>query len=272
MSFVEILGLLAAAAAAGAINAVAGGGTLVTFPTLLAFGIASKEANATSTLALVIGTAGSMYGYRRQMEPVRGWLVRFIPVSLVGAALGSWLLIRTSEAAFSRLVPFLILFATVLFFAQGAFKRFAAEHTAEAASAGSTTPDAGRNRPAVYRGVAVAIAFQFLVAVYGGYFGAGIGILMLASLGFIGLHDIHEMNALKTILSSLINLVAAVIFIFTPGLIRWPQAGVMTAGAFVGYYLGSHYSQKIPQARVRQLITVIGLGLSAMTFYKEFVK
>ncbi len=255
MSLVEIIGLAAAAAAGGAINAVAGGGTLVTFPTLLAFGTPAIAANATSTLALVLGTSGSVYGYRKQMAPIRQWLSRFVPVSIVGGVLGSWLLTLTSEQTFSRLVPFLILFATVLFFLQGAFKRFAAKHEG----------------PAAHRGVGAAIVFQFFVAVYGGYFGAGIGILMLASLGFIGLHDIHEMNALKTILGGLINLVAAIWFV-AAGLVLWPQAAVMTVGAFIGYYLGSHFSQRIPQARVRQIITAIGLILSAATFYDAFLR
>jgi uncharacterized membrane protein YfcA len=118
--------------------------------------------------------------------------------------------------------------------------------------------------------MAGAILFQLAVAIYGGYFGAGIGILMLASLGFIGLSNIHEMNTLKTILASLINLVAAVWFIVA-GLIHWPKAGVMTAGALLGYFLGSHYAQRIPQQRVRQIITLIGFGISAATFYQEFV-
>ncbi len=260
MFIVEILGLGAAAALGGAINAVAGGGTIVTFPTLLAFGTPAIAANATSTLALVIGNIGSVFGYRRQMEPVRPWLRRFVPVSIVGAVLGSWLLTVTSEKAFARLVPFLILFATVLFCVQGAFRRLAVKAVAEE-----------KAHVVQHRGVAGAIVFQFFVAVYGGYFGAGIGILMLASLGFIGLQDIHEMNALKTILGGLINLVAAVWFVFA-GLIHWPQAGVMTVGAFAGYYLGSHYSQKIPQARVRQIITAIGLILSGVTFYREFLR
>jgi len=111
--------------------------------------------------------------------------------------------------------------------------------------------------------------FQFLVSIYGGYFGAGIGILMLASLGFLGLKQIHEMNTLKTLLSSLINLVAASWFIIA-GLIDWPKAAIMTAGALAGYFLGSHYSQRIPPARVRQIITLIGFILSVVTFYKEF--
>ena len=114
MAPTEILGLLAAAAGAGAINAVAGGGTLLTFPTLLLFGTPPVVANATSTLALVIGTSGSIYGYRQHLDPVKTWLWRFLPVSLLGGLIGAFLLTRTGDKTFSQLVPFLILFATLL--------------------------------------------------------------------------------------------------------------------------------------------------------------
>ena len=257
MSIYEILGLTLAAMAGGVINAVAGGGTLVTFPTLLFFGMAPVQANATSTLALVIGTSGSIFGYRQHVPSVRVWLRSFVPASLLGGLIGSVLLTFTSNQTFSKLVPFLILFATVLFFAQGLVRRLVNLEQQHA--------------PSRYGTVLGAALFQFMVAVYGGYFGAGIGILMLASLGFIGLHNIHEMNTLKTILGSLINLVAAAWFVIS-GLISWPQAAVMTIGAVAGYFLGSHYSQRIPQTRVRQIITIIGLALSLVTFYQEFIR
>ena len=258
MSATEILCLLIAAAAGGAINAVAGGGTLVTFPSLLFFGTPPVIANATSTLALFLGTSGSIYGYRKHLAPVKPWLVRFVPVSVVGGLIGALLLTRTTEKTFSKLVPFLILFATILFLLQGVVRRFI---VSEAEHSGS----------AKHHAVWGAVLFQFAVGIYGGYFGAGIGILMLASLGFIGLGNIHEMNTLKTILSSLINLVAAAWFICA-GLIHWPKAGIMTIGATAGYFIGSHFAQRISPARVRQLITLIGLVLSAVTFYQEFLK
>jgi uncharacterized membrane protein YfcA len=258
MSWTEIIALLLAAAAGGAINAVAGGGTLVTFPTLLFFRTPAIVANATSTLALVLGTSGSLYGYRQHIAPVRTWLWRFVPVSLVGGAIGAWLLTRTAERTFSQLVPFLILFATVLFLLQGAVRRWI----------NFDTTVSGTNKSF---GVWLAVAFQFGVAVYGGYFGAGIGILMLAALGFIGLRNIYEMNTLKTILGSLINLIAALWFVCA-GLVNWPKAGVMTIGAMFGYYLGAHYSQRLPQARVKQIITAIGFTLSAITFYQQFIR
>jgi len=257
VTVVQILELAAAAMAAGGMNAIAGGGTLLTFPTLILLGTGPEMANATSTLALVVGTAGSMYGYREYAGAIRSWLVRFWLVSAVGGLIGAVLLTHTSDTLFGKMVPFLILFATVLFMAQDAFRRL-----------GKKKAEQGTNRPGAIWG---AMAFQFAVAVYGGFFGAGIGILMLASLGFLGMSNIHEMNALKTVLGSLINLVATVWFI-RAGLIDWPKAGIMTAGALVGYYLAAHYSQRISQQRVRQLISAIGFGISGVMFYKQFVK
>ncbi|HEX4120448.1 MAG TPA: sulfite exporter TauE/SafE family protein [Verrucomicrobiae bacterium] len=248
----EIVGLVGSAIGGGAVNAVAGGGTLLTFPTLLAFGIAPVTANATSTLALVIGTSGATFGNRRYIKSITPWLWRFLPVSIVGGLIGSALLTHTSNQTFAKLIPFLILFATLLFLAQGVFRRLV--------SSGGKSISIG-----------AAIFFQFAVAVYGGYFGAGIGILMLATLGFIGMGNIYEMNTLKTILGSLINLMAAVWFIGA-GLIDWPRAGVMTVGAVAGYFLGAHFSQRISQNRVRQIVTAIGFIISGLTFYKEFLK
>lgn len=253
MTVTEILSLICAATAAGAINAVAGGGTILTFPTLLAIGTPPVVANATSTVALVIGTGGSVYGFRRHILSIREWLWRFVPVSLLGGLIGSWLLTITSNEIFSRLVPFLILFATLLFMIQGFVARMVRRSAAEP-----------KRTPVIWP----AILFQFLVSIYGGFFGAGIGILMLATLGFIGLSDIHQMNALKNILGSLINVVASVMFICR-GMVDWPKAGVMTVGAIAGYYLGSHYSQKIPQIWVRRIVLAIGFGISAITFYRQ---
>ncbi len=257
MTVVQILELAAAAMVAGAMNAVAGGGTLVTFPTLILTGTGSEVANATSTLALVFGTCGSMFGYREHIGAIRAWLARFWLVSAVGGFLGAVLLTHTSESTFSKMVPFLILFATLLFMAQDAFRRFGMKQAQETVTGG--------------RAVWGAMVFQFAVSVYGGYFGAGIGILMLATLGFMGMKNIHEMNALKTVLGSLINAVATIWFI-KAGLIDWTRMWIMTAGALVGYFLSAHYAQRIPQHRVRQLISGIGFTISGVMFYKQFVK
>lgn len=258
MSFIEIISILAAAFVAGIINAVAGGGTLITFPVLILFGVPPVIANATSTLALVAGTSGSLYGFRARLHEVRPWLKTFIPVSLLGGWIGSYLLTRGSEQSFARLVPFLVLFATLLFMLQGVLRRRVAHHAVVEISG----PMGKGRMPFLW-----AVIFQFFVSVYGGYFGAGIGILMLASLGFLGFTDIHQMNTLKNVLGSLINLVAALWFTGC-GLINWPIMGVMTVGAVAGYFVGATYSQRLSQQHVRHLITAIGLIITVVMFWK----
>jgi len=180
----------------------------------------------------------------------------FAPVSVAGGWLGGFFLTHGRESTFSRLVPYLVLFATLLFMLQG----FMSKHVArQVALAKAASP--------VRRHIVIAMIFQFVVAIYGGYFGAGIGILMLASLGFLGFCDIHEMNTLKNVLGSLINLVAALWFTVN-GLINWPHMAVMTVGAVAGYYLGSTYSQRLGQSHVRYLITAIGIIITAVMFWK----
>jgi hypothetical protein len=256
LGVIEAVALAASALTAGAINSMAGGGTLITFPVLLLFGTPPLVANATSTLGLFLGMGGSFYGYRRQMDAVRIWLRYFLPVSVIGGLLGSVLLTRTSNEQFARMVPFLLLFATILFLMQGVVRRLV-----------GLNGDPSNHHPHTLLG---AIVFQFAVATYGGYFGAGIGILMLASFGFMGLSDIHQMNALKTVLGALINVVSAVWFIHS-GIIDWPRAMLMTIGAFAGYFLGSHFAQRIPQARVRGIITSVGFTISGVMFYRQFM-
>lgn len=241
---------------AGAINAVAGGGTLLTFPALLAVGVPSVVANATNTVALFVGTAGSIFSLRRHLAAVKMWLWRFVPVSILGGWFGGVLLTRTDEGLFDVLVPFLLLFATLIFFAQGLLRRFAG------------FPEHAPVHP--HRRVLwLAMLMQFGVAVYGGYFGAGIGILMLASLGLLGLSDLHQVNALKNVLGGLMNATAASWFIIC-GLIDWPRAAVMTVGAVIGYFLGAHYSQRVPQRVVRTVIIAIGLSITVAQFWRQF--
>lgn len=249
----ELAALIAVGCTAGAINAVAGGGTLLTFPVLLLCGTPPVLANATSTVGLVLGTAGSLVGFRGHMRAIRPLVLRFVPVCLVGAAIGSWLLTRTNDDQFSTLVPFLVLFATVLFFLQGFLRRASREHHAQETA----------------RAVWFSLALQLPVSIYGAFFGAGMGILMLASFGFMGMTHIHEMNALKNLLGSLINVVAAMWFI-AAGMVNWPQALALTTGALVGYFLGAHFSQRISPRRVRHLITGIGLVISAVMFWRQF--
>ncbi|MFZ9964678.1 MAG: sulfite exporter TauE/SafE family protein [Terrimicrobiaceae bacterium] len=251
----EIAALSAGACLAGAMNAIAGGGTIVTFPLLIALGMPAIQANATSTVALMVGIFGSVYGYRQNLPAAKPWMKLFAPMSILGGLLGAWLLTVTSEKFFNDIVPFLILFATVLFLLGNVAGRIAGfDGNVNAVSPAKKF---------------VAVLIQFGVAIYGGYFGAGIGILMLAAFAFIGLKNIHEMNALKTILGGLINLVAAVYFV-QAGLVIWPVAFLMMLASAVGYYGGAALTQKIPQRLVRILIAGIGLTLSAVFFWRQF--
>lgn len=265
VSWIEIISLLAAATAAGAINSIAGGGTLITFPVLILFGAPPVVANATSTISLVVGVFGGFLGFRKLIAEIRPWLPAFLPISLLGGWIGSFLLTHGESETFSKLVPYLILFATILFMLQGAVRRLVARRAAEELIAGHD------ELPVRGKGLVVAVFFQFLVSIYGGYFGAGIGILMLATFGILGFSNIHRMNALKNLLGGLINVVAAVWFAVS-GLIDWPRdwprVAVMAGGALAGYYLGATYSQKLPQKAVRTMITAIGLLITAVMFWK----
>ncbi len=243
---------------AGLMNSIAGGGTLVTFPTLIYVGLPSIASNATSTVALLPATIGGAIGYRNKIRKIFPWLKLFVPVSLIGGLIGGILLVQTPSKMFDSMVPFLILFATILFMAQSSFAQFF----------GSRAAKSHQQLPSK-RWIYGSVTFQFAVAVYGGYFGAGIGILMLASLGVLGFEDIHEMNTLKVILGFLINIVAALYFVVS-GLIYWPEAIVMACGAVVGGYSGAHFAQKVPQKKVRVVITAIGLVISAVMFYRQF--
>ncbi len=234
-------------------NAIAGGGTILTFPALIFAGLPSIGANATSTVALLPGTLAGVAGYRQQLPSAWKWIRRFLLVSLAGGLLGAVLLIRTPERVFDRLVPWLILFATVLFTARNFFA-----HLLRSKRSGRVS----------WRWLTFAMMFQFVVAIYGGYFGAGIGILMLASLGLLGFENIHQMNAVKNALAFLINVVAAAYFI-GKGMIDWPAAAIVAVGSISGGYGGAHYAQKVSQRTVRLCVTTLGLIITAVLFYQR---
>jgi uncharacterized protein len=256
MSTTEALVLGLAAVIAGAINSIAGGGTLLTFPALLWFGVAPVTANATNTLALFFGTSGSIFSLRHHTAAIKPWLKWLLPISILGGWLGSLLLTHSSERIFATLVPFLILLATLVFIGQNFLRRAAGFPPGE-------TPHPHR------RSLWLVMCLQLIIAIYGGYFGAGIGILMLASMGMLGLRDLHQMNALKNVLAGVINCVAALWFVAT-GLIDWPRAAVMTVGAIIGYFIGAHYSQRVPERFVRRTVVAIGLSIAAVEFWKQF--
>jgi len=247
--------LFGSAVVAGMINSVAGGGTLVSYPTLYWTGVPPVMANATNTLAMVPGAWSSLWGYRREMEQTPKYYVYLLPPSLAGGVVGAVLLQYTPDKTFAALVPFLILFATILFIVREPIQRWL--------KLGKATDQA------VTRQWLIGISFyQFLVATYGGYFGAGIGILMLAGLGIIGLSNIHQMNGLKNLFTSIINGVAALYFIFA-GLIDWRSAAVMCAGSILGGYGAAGLARRLGQKFVRRVVIAIGLAMAVSLFFKR---
>ena len=258
MSLTDILLLTAAAFGAGVMNAMAGGGTILTFPALILLGMPAITANATSTVALLPGAAASLFGFRREVSEHRAWLKTLFLPSLIGGAIGSVLLLRTPEKVFANLAPFLILFATVLFMIQGAVSRRLKTSTAASSDPAHLS---GRRW-------AVASLLQLAVALYGGYFGAGIGILMLALLGFLGLSDIHAMNGLKNFFNLCINTVAAIYFILR-GAVVWPIALVIVVGATLGGYAGARFARHIGREKARAAVVVIGLLVTAILAWQQ---
>ena len=257
MDATRLLLVVIAAAVGGAINAIAGGGTLITFPALVGLGVPAIVANATSTVALWPGALGSLYGYRDELAGARSWATRFAMPSLVGGLLGALLLLRTPAERFDQVVPWLVLGATVLFLVQRPL--MTALRSRSAAAPGS--PDDPTSRPP---GIPLLL-FQLGVAVYGGYFGAGIGILMLAALGFMGFTNIHRMNGLKNWGGLCINVVAALTFALG-GFVDWPVAIAMATGAMAGGYAGSRLAQRVPQEWVRRAVIVIGFAAAIWLF------
>src|SRR5262249_17642735 len=213
-----------AAVLAGAMNSVAGGGTLISFPVLIWLGLNSVAANATSTVAIWPGTVGSAWGYRRERAAAESRFRVLIVPSLVGGITGALLLRWTPPAVFDKLVPYLILFATLLFMLQEPVQRKL------------KMSDGGTRHSTKW--LAGAILFQLCVGIYGGYFGAGIGILMLAALSILGLKDIHEMNSLKVVFGGSVNGIAAAYFIWA-GMVQWPFVLIMAVAAILGGWSGA---------------------------------
>lgn len=258
LPLLALAGVFLASALGGAVNAIAGGGTLLTFPALVGLGVPALTANATSTVALWPGALSSMWGYRGELRGARAWVVRLTLPSVLGGAAGAALLLLTPADRFARIVPFLVLGATLLFLAQGPLmRRLRARGRAPAAG----VVDAELAADAIDPEVApwLFILAQFGIGVYGGYFGAGIGILMLAGLGLMGFTNIHRMNGLKNWGAVCMNVVAAAIFAFS-GIVNWPVALSMAVGGLLGGYAGARVAQRVGQQRVRTAIVCIGLA------------
>lgn len=241
-----------AAFCAGAMNSVAGGGTFFSFPALLAVGVPPVVANASNSVALWPASLSGAWAYRKELARYQRYLIPMGIVSLVGGVAGGLLLLATKDAVFSKLIPWLLLFATVLFAFSGKI------------SAWLRGPNSGQPGNSVG-----ALLGQALVSVYGGFFGAGMGIMMLASLAMAGHDDVHGINAIKNLLSAVIYSVTVLTFVIA-GAVSWPYTLIMIATATLGGYWGARIARKVPAQWLRRFIIAVGFLLTIFYFYKTF--
>lgn len=240
--------LLAAAFLAGAMNAVAGGGSFLTLPALIYAGVPPVAANATGTVALLPGYASGVYGYRNDLEPVSGvGLVTLSVVSLTGGLIGAALLLVTPDSVFRSIVPWLLLVATALFAFGGML--------------------AARLRAVGLHGTGAMLATLFVVSIYGGYFNGGLGILLLAQLSLFGMTNLNAMNGLKNLFSTVLTAIAVAAYA-VGGAVEWPYAALMTIAAVAGGYAGARVGRKIPSRILRAGIIAVGLAMSILFFLK----
>ncbi|HET6577701.1 MAG TPA: sulfite exporter TauE/SafE family protein [Gemmatimonadales bacterium] len=246
-----IIGFLAGLGG-GAMNALAGGGTNLSFPALIWLGLPPIHANATSAVALWPGSLGGAWGFRREVKQARRWWLWLLLPSVVGGGLGAWLLIHTPPRCFKSLAPWLVLGSTLLIAVEPAIAKrlgLGTEH----------------RRSEVWR--ALALGVQFVVSLYGGYFGAGLGILILTALGFLGVSDIRQANGLKNLFSLAIKGVAVLYFIVI-GEVVWSAAVVVGAGAIVGGYGAARWGRTLAESTMRWTVTGIGIAIAVLMFVK----
>jgi uncharacterized protein len=248
VSAVQLLVPASAAFAAGMLNSVAGGGSFLSFPALIFAGVAPISANATNNAAMWVGTLGSARGYREEVREHRSLLLPVLVASAAGSLIGASLLLLTPQALFVRLIPWLLLFATLLF---------------------SVSPLLTRRTGRVPHHAPWQIAAQFAVAIYGGYFGAGMGILMLAVLAFSGLPSLNAQNAIKNVLAVAINGVALVPFVLAR-IVDWRFAVPMAVLALAGGYCGACLFRRLSQPVSRAIVITIGVGMTIVFFTRSF--
>ena len=253
--------LFVAAFLGGALNSVAGGGAFVVLPALMSAGVGAVAANATATFAMWPGSVSSALAYHREVRKSRAWLIRMGPASLLGGVLGALLLVNTSDTRFLRVLPWLMAGAALAF----TFGAPVSERLRQIAARRTRgNPDVGH---APDRAPVWIVAFQLLVAIYGGYFGGGMGIVMLAALAVTGMTDIHEMNALKITLAVAINAMALAIFIID-GTVAWAPGIVMVAGGIAGGYVGASSARRIDPSLVRKVVVVLAWVMTAVFFLR----
>ncbi len=252
----QLLILFGAGFFGGVLNAVAGGGSFITFPALLFVGIPPISANATNTFASTAGYISGAYAFRRDLVACRTQMTPLISVSLFGGGLGALLMLQTPESVFREAIPWLLLFATLMFIFGGAINRTLRHYAS------------GHRHASVLAGLSLYLLLLG-VSVYGGFFNAGLGVIILSYLALAGFSDINAMNGLKLLISSVVSLTAIVLFIFS-GAIAWYEGIVVMLGTLVGGYVAAHLSRQLPQLIVRYFVILVGSGMSLFFFFQTY--
>lgn len=253
----ELLFLFIAGFLGGVINAIAGGGSFITFPALLFVGIPPISANATNTFASCSGYMSGAYAFRNDLITHKRELPKFVLISLIGGILGAWLLLQTPESLFREAIPWLLLFATVLFIYGGQLNRILKRL-------------AGKHRHASAIGAVLLLILLLAVTIYGGFFNAGLGIIILSYLALAGFTDINAMNGLKLLVSSTVSLIAIALFIYD-GAIAWYEGTIVLAGTLAGGYVAAHLSRQLPPQWVRGFVIVASIGITLYFFYDIYM-
>jgi uncharacterized protein len=248
MTTLQQIVVFSSAVLAGGLNAISGGGSFISFPALIFVGISPISANATSTVALLPGAIASVGAYRHYLAWRERSFLMLVGISLIGGILGAIVLLKTPPSLFIRLLPYLLLTATLLFTFSSNITNWLKNQKLSLGKSGMSI-------------------LQGLIAIYGGFFGGGIGILMLALLSMMGMEDINKMNGIKTLLAALINGIAIVPFILA-GIIAWEQAVLMAIGAVLGGYISAYYAQKLNPIYIRRFVMAIGFSMSAYFLIK----
>lgn len=249
--------LFAAGVLGGMLNSIAGGGSFITFPTLVLVGVPPVSANATNTFASCSGYLSGALAFRDNLRGHRAKLPGFVLFGLAGGATGAWLLLQTPDALFREAIPWLLLFAMLLFVFGARLNR-------------AFTAIAARHRHASRIGVLALGLFLFAVCTYGGFFNAGLGIVILSYLALAGFSDIHAMNGIKLLVSSAVSLIAIGLFI-VDGAIAWFEGSIVLVGTLLGGYLAAHFSKKLPEGAVRAFVIVAGTVTTAYFFADLYV-
>jgi hypothetical protein len=250
---VEFLFLFVAGVTGGMLNSIAGGGSFITFPALLLVGVPPVAANATNTFSSCSGYLSGAYALRHELLEKRLPVGRYVGFSLVGGALGAWLLLQTPEARFREAVPWLLLFASVLFIWGGRLNLLLRGLS-------------GRYQHASTLGGLALALFLLAVCTYGGFFNAGLGIIILSYLVLAGETDINAMNGVKLLVSSAVSLIAIILFV-VDGVIAWREGLIVLVGTLIGGYLAAHYSRRLPQHAVRGVVIAASVVITGWFFY-----